>query len=229
MIRKERYMVDKILPLIGSSKVIDLDGDKIKMRSVRLLNFKVHGIRCVGCGLEGEYFYKEKSHKRDGSYHLNLYGVRDGKEILMTRDHILSSAAGGDGTLENSQTMCQPCNSRKGDGLTKVPLKAVTLVEGIRTDYHSVRKGFRNIARAVERGVTLGDVNDLLLAVNKITCKHIQTVALKSIEGDIRDHDTHHRYFTPIGDRAIIVHDDRSDGFYIFDRVSGERLNIYFT
>lgn len=48
MIRKERYTVDKILPLIGSSKVIDLDGDKIKMRSVRLLNFKVHGIRCVG-------------------------------------------------------------------------------------------------------------------------------------------------------------------------------------
>jgi hypothetical protein len=104
MIRKSTHTIEEILPLIGSAEKVMVDGDLVGMRSLRLINFKVHGITCVtpGCGLVGKFFAKEKSHKRDGSYHLNLYAVReDGTEVLMTQDHILAKSMGGDNVLEN--------------------------------------------------------------------------------------------------------------------------------
>ena len=148
----------------------------------------------------------------------------------MTQDHIKALSLGGEDVLENLQTMCQPCNSRKGDGRNKHVYKKVSLVEGIRTDYSPVRKNFQRIARNIEAGVaTLEDVNVLLLAINKITSKHIQTVALKSAPvgiSSIEEHDTHHKYFVPIGERVVIVHGDEPHKFYIFDRKSGERLGV---
>jgi 5-methylcytosine-specific restriction endonuclease McrA len=114
MIRKETYAVDRILALLGTSEFAILDGDRVKVSSLRLLNFKVHGIVCVGCGIRGEYFIKEKHHVSDVSYHLNLYGRdKDGEEVLMTRDHIIPGSKGGPNILSNLQTMCMDCNVLK--------------------------------------------------------------------------------------------------------------------
>lgn len=52
---------------------------------------------------------------KDGGYHLNLWGVKDGEEVLFTHDHVLARGLGGKDNLDNTQTMCCYCNWEKGD------------------------------------------------------------------------------------------------------------------
>lgn len=47
--------------------------------------------------------------KRDG-----YACIRCDSEIDLTVDHIIPEAEGGQATLENLQTLCRPCNARKG-------------------------------------------------------------------------------------------------------------------
>ena len=50
--------------------------------------------------------------------HLNLYGrMRNGRLILMTRDHIFPRSKGGGEDISNQQTMCATCNNRKADSI----------------------------------------------------------------------------------------------------------------
>lgn len=119
MIRKGRkYSPEEILPFVlpkGKRKQqMDLDGDKIKVTSDRLYIFS-KSIQCCKCGFEGSFFVKEKGYK-DASYHLNLYGIRDGEEILFTKDHIVPRSCGGENNIDNYQTMCYNCNWEKADG-----------------------------------------------------------------------------------------------------------------
>lgn len=96
---------------------VDLDGDFIKGNSQRYQTFFTKGITCVCCGIEGKYFAKEKT-IHDKSYHLNLYAIdKNGKEVLMTKDHILPKSRGGKDHIDNYQTMCINCNVAKGNNL----------------------------------------------------------------------------------------------------------------
>jgi len=89
-------------------------GESVNMASDRLKTFACHGIKCVGCGLEGQFFAIE-AFDRDVRYHLNLYSIdNDGKDVLMTKDHIIPKSKGGKDALTNYQTMCSPCNVQKG-------------------------------------------------------------------------------------------------------------------
>ena len=116
IIRKEKYPVDMIINLINSKqRRIILDGDEIRVKGIRMKSFAVNGVKCVTCGLTGVFFVKEKL-PNDNSFHLNLYALdKDGKEVLMTRDHIHPKSRGGPETLENMQTMCTRCNGKKGN------------------------------------------------------------------------------------------------------------------
>ena len=82
--------------------------------SARLRTFIEKGTTCVRCGLQASYLSLEITEPQAKSPHLNLYGVKDGKEILFTRDHILPRFWGGSNSLDNSQPMCFPCNYAKG-------------------------------------------------------------------------------------------------------------------
>lgn len=96
---------------------VSFDGDNIKGNSHRYQTFFTKGLRCVCCGIEGQYFAKEKSGK-DKSYHLNLYAVDDeGNEVLMTKDHIIPKSKGGKDHITNYQTMCETCNFAKGNSM----------------------------------------------------------------------------------------------------------------
>lgn len=96
---------------------VSFDGDTIKGNSHRYQTFFTKGLRCVCCGIEGQYFAKEKSGK-DKSYHLNLYAVDDdGNEVLMTKDHIIPKSKGGKDHISNYQTMCEACNFAKGNSM----------------------------------------------------------------------------------------------------------------
>lgn len=47
-----------------------------------------------------------------------MYALNEhGHEVLMTRDHIIPRSRGGSEGLENMQTMCTKCNSKKGNKL----------------------------------------------------------------------------------------------------------------
>lgn len=82
------------------------------LRSQRLELFFKKGFKCVHCGIEGAYFSAEKAlHGNDRNPHLNLYSAEG---ILITKDHIVAKSKGGKNRLSNYQTMCAPCNLKKG-------------------------------------------------------------------------------------------------------------------
>lgn len=111
---------EKVMPYNTGEKgtiIIDFDGDPLKANSQRYTLFFTKGFKCVKCGIEGKYFAKERDPSSNSNkYHLNLYALdENGKEVLMTKDHIIPKSKGGKNKLENYQTMCCRCNNNKGD------------------------------------------------------------------------------------------------------------------
>lgn len=110
-------------------KFILLDNDEINVTSNRLRLFKTKGIKCVNCGLEGQWFYKCRQ-ENDVNYHLELFVEKNGKLLKMTKDHILPSSKGGADHLSNMQVMCEECNGKKGNNLNlKDRLKGISKEE----------------------------------------------------------------------------------------------------
>jgi 5-methylcytosine-specific restriction endonuclease McrA len=125
------YSVEFVLSNLD--KLADFCGDVIPLTSLRYHTFALR-TDCVNCGVKGVYFAKERSAllvKNAGTigvwramyngrgnrhkWHLNMYAIKDGREVLMTKDHIKPKCHGGPDKLENLQTMCAPCNCSKKD------------------------------------------------------------------------------------------------------------------
>lgn len=120
--RKGIYSVEEVFAQLGNSWAV-FGNDVVPMTSLRYQVFQ-QSLVCVCCGLKGTYFAKERSAKYSKktqsfratteSWHFNLYALTaDGREILMTKDHIIPRSKGGADKLENLQTMCRPCNGKK--------------------------------------------------------------------------------------------------------------------
>lgn len=121
-----KYTITEVFEYVDASpkngQKIKFHGHSMHLRSTRLLNFRINGIKCIRCDIQGAYFAKERYDSN--APHLNLYGFnKHGHPMLITRDHIKPKAKGGTNHLYNSQTMCAKCNSSKGDAWT---LKART-------------------------------------------------------------------------------------------------------
>lgn len=127
--RKETYAVNAILDFLPnkddypknfSLKKVkrNYDGDDIKMGSERYFVFK-KSLSCVFCDIEGQFFAKERHINKNGqpaseSFHMNLYAIdSEGNDVLMTKDHIIPKARGGNNNLKNYQTSCYLCNELK--------------------------------------------------------------------------------------------------------------------
>lgn len=91
------------------------NGINVKVSSLRLTTFKVKGTVCVKCGLEASYFAIDQYKKEGPAF--NLFGRKNGKEVLFTKDHIYPKSKGGKNCLSNMQTMCERCNQKKGDSV----------------------------------------------------------------------------------------------------------------
>lgn len=110
MIRNpKKYSIEEIISQSLPSETLKkdstkiIDGDPIHMNSKRYECFKKHGTKCMDCGIEGKYFYKEHSIEQSDYWHFNLYAVdENGKEILMTKGH-----------RDNRQTTCELCHNKK--------------------------------------------------------------------------------------------------------------------
>jgi hypothetical protein len=118
--RSKKYLPSEVLPHVVSDignrkRKVEFDGDLIKVTSDRLVTFK-SSLVCATCGIEGEYFVKEKGWGQK-VYHFNLYAVVDGEEVLMTKDHIVPRSKGGKNNPSNYQTMCRDCNAEKKDDI----------------------------------------------------------------------------------------------------------------
>lgn len=120
--RKETYPVDAVLskvmqrdPASGERHPrVNFDGDMIKMDSQRYILFKKKGCTCVKCGLVGTFFAKERNGVEE-NYHFNLYGIKDGREVMLTKDHIMPKSKGGKNVISNYNVMCIECNREKAD------------------------------------------------------------------------------------------------------------------
>ena len=77
--------------------------------------FMKSGFDCKSCGKVGSIFAIEKiKSKSFQGYTINLYS-EDG--AFFTKDHIIPKSKGGKDMLDNYQTMCWPCNAKKGSTL----------------------------------------------------------------------------------------------------------------
>lgn len=92
-------------------------GHPVHVYSRRYRVFTNKGTRCVSCGLKATHFWLEKSaYQKTNLYHFNLYGLNiSNHEVLFTKDHIIPKSLGGDNSIGNLQTMCRPCNGKKGN------------------------------------------------------------------------------------------------------------------
>jgi len=125
-IRHAKVEIDEVLPHIKffwgarHEKALLQCGYAVGVTSLRMKTFyqqssSKSGIHCKACGLKAQFFAVESfSGSLLPSVHANLYGMRGDTEVLFTQDHVLPKARGGKDNLNNSQVMCQPCNSRKG-------------------------------------------------------------------------------------------------------------------
>jgi hypothetical protein len=84
---------------------------EVKMNSDRYRLFQQNPT-CVSCGLTGNKFILENP-PGEFTAHFNFYAEEDGRNVLMTKDHIKAKSYGGADSLDNYQTMCQHCNAIK--------------------------------------------------------------------------------------------------------------------
>jgi len=91
------------------------NGWKVNTCSNRLKLFG-KSLKCVKCGVFGKIIRLER-HNDSETPHFNLYAIKDGKYILMTKDHIVPTSRNGVNHMSNFQVMCTDCNRQKGNKL----------------------------------------------------------------------------------------------------------------
>ncbi len=123
----------------AKEKYIEIDGYKVRTKEDRYLNFIEHGFTCSKCGIEGKYVNLECNSQKGN--HLNVYAEKDGRPILLTKDHIYPKSKGGLNNIKNYQVLCEECNNIKSDN------SPITLVQALRGGYAT--------KKSVERAVKL--------------------------------------------------------------------------
>lgn len=112
--RKGIVYFEDVIKYIPQDQKVIFCGEEINLKSDRLKLFS-NSQTCVACQLTAEFFAVERDIKETGKYHLNMYGICDGEEVLFTKDHIIPKSKGGPDNMSNYQVMCYPCNYNKGN------------------------------------------------------------------------------------------------------------------
>lgn len=146
-IRLAEFSIEDVLPYISREerKREYKVGEKIyevRMDSSRYFVFR-ENLCCSACGLEGIKFCLELS-PSDKNPHFNLYGLENGRLILMTKDHMQPKSYGGIDIHSNYQTMCAICNNLKGS--SNIPLEKIKELRKLYDDNKNLpRKRLRKL------------------------------------------------------------------------------------
>lgn len=115
-IRAGIVSVSMVFDLMGLGFQPVICGQKVSLNGKYLQMLREKGTKCLDCGLEGQFFAVEKHIDTKMSYKLKLYGVRDdGRQAMITKDHIKPVSKGGSHNLDNLQPLCYFCNTEKGN------------------------------------------------------------------------------------------------------------------
>ncbi len=109
-----RYVAGDVLAhisVLSQKHFINIDGQTLGIR-------KRHRIfadnqKCVFCDLSISVCIIERS--QNEPWHVHFYGERSGRLVLFTLDHMIPRSHGGTNAIKNLQTMCEDCNTRKGN------------------------------------------------------------------------------------------------------------------
>lgn len=115
----------------------------INCRSTRMKLLFVHrNLTCACCGIQASFAAVETCPASKGYKSLNFYGYdHEGKEVLLTWDHIKPRSLGGKNTLGNAQTLCTVCNGIKGNELHFREIRAIRQMRGLPVQYEYKEKG----------------------------------------------------------------------------------------
>lgn len=108
----------------ANKKKIKIDKYRVKTKDDRYLNFITNGFKCAKCGAIGEYANLECCNRLGN--HLNVYAIKNGEPLLLTKDHIYPKSKGGLDNIKNYQVLCEECNMNKSDN------SPITLVSALR-------------------------------------------------------------------------------------------------
>lgn len=89
---------------------------EVNTRSLRYKCFN-RSLSCAICGLVGSEFILQNEGEINKKPHFNLYGIENGRRILMTKDHIQPVSKGGKDNIENLRTCCIVCNVIRGNNV----------------------------------------------------------------------------------------------------------------
>jgi hypothetical protein len=146
-IRLAEFNIEDVLPYISREdrKREYKVGEKtyeVRMDSSRYFVFR-ENLCCSACGLQGVKFCLELS-PSDKNPHFNLYGLENGRYILMTKDHMHPKSYGGIDIHSNYQTMCAICNNLKGSA--NILLEKIKELRKLYDDNKNLpRKRFRKL------------------------------------------------------------------------------------
>lgn len=113
------------LPLLKRASPVWPATNEGSQPSARILSLS-RSIKCVCCHREGNIVVAERIvHAATEQVHFNVYHVTPAEMVQMTADHILPSSYGGRDHHDNYQTMCQPCNVKKGNRLSLEDIEAI--------------------------------------------------------------------------------------------------------
>ncbi|CQR73904.1 HNH endonuclease [Sporomusa ovata DSM 2662] len=146
--KNKRYSPDevfrsfKMIPNLIAPWVLDEDpiSENVNNRQT-IYTFYAHGTRCVQCGIEGQFFIKEKNvaYNDTEKYVLNLYALgSNGEEILINKDHIVPRSFGGSNVINNLQPMCAKCNIEKGNKIDKTIIQGDRIFWAIANEYQRI-------------------------------------------------------------------------------------------
>ena len=142
----------QIPPNIKNGGTTKINGQIVGVSSVRLRTFHKTGAACHACGLEATHFELNRDsggEARNAHYHLNLWGVNaDGYPVLFTHDHKLARSLGGADNLTNTETMCSPCNAKKGKLEQKEALRLSKLEEAANPEAFAAKLKAKNAKKA---------------------------------------------------------------------------------